>query len=193
MSLYEFKLFHQLSLDYCYSFAGASVIASWVNLGSGNGLLPDGTKPLPEPMLTYHQSTFFSAVSLSLVGVPCPATSQDIVKDYWPVSNQTKSKYISSSACWFKLYLPQTERVDIECLRLYSPFFQHFDQYSKMISTISYTIFSSLKGKYCCLFVLSSWINYISLTFKQSKYSGWKCNNNQTCLCYLSSSNKKLT
>ena len=23
-----------------------------VNIGSGNGLLPDGTKPLPEPMLT---------------------------------------------------------------------------------------------------------------------------------------------
>ena len=27
----------------------------WVNIGSGNVLLPDGTKPLPEPMLTYHQ------------------------------------------------------------------------------------------------------------------------------------------
>ena len=26
-----------------------------VNIGSGNGLLPEGTKPLPEPMLTYHQ------------------------------------------------------------------------------------------------------------------------------------------
>ena len=26
-----------------------------VNTGSGNGLLPDGTKPLPVPMLTYHQ------------------------------------------------------------------------------------------------------------------------------------------
>ena len=26
----------------------------WVNIGSGNGLLPDGTKPLPEPMLTYY-------------------------------------------------------------------------------------------------------------------------------------------
>ena len=26
----------------------------WVNIGSGNGLLPDGTKPLPEPMLTYQ-------------------------------------------------------------------------------------------------------------------------------------------
>ena len=29
----------------------------WINIGSGNGLLPDGTKPLPEPMLTYHQSS----------------------------------------------------------------------------------------------------------------------------------------
>ena len=27
----------------------------WVNIGSGIGLLPDGTKPLPKPMLTYHQ------------------------------------------------------------------------------------------------------------------------------------------
>ena len=26
-----------------------------VNIGSGDGLLPDGTKPLPEPMLTYYQ------------------------------------------------------------------------------------------------------------------------------------------
>ena len=24
------------------------------HIGSGNGLLPDGTKPLPEPMLTVH-------------------------------------------------------------------------------------------------------------------------------------------
>ena len=31
--------------------------ATWicVNIGSSNGLVPDGTKPLPEPMLTYHQ------------------------------------------------------------------------------------------------------------------------------------------
>ena len=27
----------------------------WVNIGSGNGLLPDGTKPSPEPMLTDRQ------------------------------------------------------------------------------------------------------------------------------------------
>ena len=25
------------------------------NIDSGNGLLPDGTKPLPEPMLTYRK------------------------------------------------------------------------------------------------------------------------------------------
>ena len=32
-------------------------MVSWilVNIGSGNDLLPDGTKPLPEPMLTYDQ------------------------------------------------------------------------------------------------------------------------------------------
>ena len=27
----------------------------WINIGSGNGLLPDGTKPLPEAMLNYDQ------------------------------------------------------------------------------------------------------------------------------------------
>ena len=26
-----------------------------VNIGSGNGFVPDGTKPLPEPMLTDYQ------------------------------------------------------------------------------------------------------------------------------------------
>ena len=28
----------------------------WAKNGLGNGLLPDGTKPSPEPMLTNHQS-----------------------------------------------------------------------------------------------------------------------------------------
>ena len=27
----------------------------WVSIGSGNGLLPDDTKPVHESMLTYHQ------------------------------------------------------------------------------------------------------------------------------------------
>ena len=37
------------------SLGPSDAIWVWVNIGSGNGLLPDGTKPLPEPMLTYHQ------------------------------------------------------------------------------------------------------------------------------------------
>ena len=37
-------------------------MVSWklANIGSGNGLLPVGTKPLPEPMLTYCQLKFES-------------------------------------------------------------------------------------------------------------------------------------
>ena len=35
-----------------YIFYGKTWI--WVNMGSGNGLLLDSTKPLPELMLTYH-------------------------------------------------------------------------------------------------------------------------------------------
>ena len=35
-----------------------------VNIGSGNGLLPDGTKPLSEPMLTSHSSVRFRDIHL---------------------------------------------------------------------------------------------------------------------------------
>ena len=27
----------------------------WINIGSGHGLLPNGTKPQPDTMLIYHQ------------------------------------------------------------------------------------------------------------------------------------------
>ena len=39
-----------------------------VNIGSGNGLLPDGTKPLPEPMLTNHQGSHQRAIWPNLIG-----------------------------------------------------------------------------------------------------------------------------
>ena len=32
----------------------------WVNIGSANGLLPDSTKPLPEPMLTNHHRCYMA-------------------------------------------------------------------------------------------------------------------------------------
>ena len=42
-----------------------------VNIGSGNGLLPDGTKPLPEPTLTYYQNVFY--------GIPFRLISQEVL------------------------------------------------------------------------------------------------------------------
>ena len=51
------------------SFIGWHMVTQiWVNIGSGNGLLPDGTKPLPEPMLTYHQRS-----SLAFTFEQCPS------------------------------------------------------------------------------------------------------------------------
>ena len=44
----EPHIFHQLIVAYWRHMA----TQMWVNTGSGNGLVPDGTKPLPEPMLT---------------------------------------------------------------------------------------------------------------------------------------------
>ena len=35
----------------------------WVNTGSDNGLLPDGTKALPEPKLTIHQQGPITLIS----------------------------------------------------------------------------------------------------------------------------------
>ena len=37
------------------SHSGLVVTKIWVSIGSGNGLLPNSTKPLPEPMLTDYQ------------------------------------------------------------------------------------------------------------------------------------------
>ena len=44
-------------LTHCDLVIQSSDITSWilVNIGLGNGLLPDGTKPFPEPILIYHQ------------------------------------------------------------------------------------------------------------------------------------------
>ena len=51
----------------------------WVNIGSGNGLLPDGTKPLPEPMLTDHQwsDIYITAISQEM---PQPSNTEICLK-----------------------------------------------------------------------------------------------------------------
>ena len=45
----------------------------FVNTGSGNGLLPDGIKPLPKPVLTSHQQG-----SLAFVPGQCLLNTQNI-------------------------------------------------------------------------------------------------------------------
>ena len=44
----------------------------WVNIDSGNGLFPDSTKPLPVPMLIYHQ---FGRKSSKPISQEIPHTS----------------------------------------------------------------------------------------------------------------------
>ena len=51
------------SCPLCINHFMQLIVAQWhhmaslnlVNVGLGNGLLPNGTKPLPEPMLIYHK------------------------------------------------------------------------------------------------------------------------------------------
>ena len=44
---------------------GEIVLKSRVNIGSGNGLVSSGTKPLPEPMLTQIYAIWHHKVTMS--------------------------------------------------------------------------------------------------------------------------------
>ena len=63
---------------------------SFVNIGSDNGLLPGGTKPLSEPVLVYHQGhvrIFLKAISQNFLDII------DYKKGFW---NYTDITAISS-------------------------------------------------------------------------------------------------
>ena len=47
------------------------VTTIWVNIGSDNGLLPDGTKPLPETMLTYQPQTSITEIIWKIKYLKC--------------------------------------------------------------------------------------------------------------------------
>ena len=51
---------------------------NYVNIGSGNGLLPDGTKPLPEPILTYKSPIRYSDIHLIAIlqAIPQPSITR---------------------------------------------------------------------------------------------------------------------
>ena len=59
-------------------------IAIWINIGSGNGLLPDGTKPLPEPMLTEWSSVKSTDIHIRAISQEMPQLS--ISKIPWKIT-----------------------------------------------------------------------------------------------------------
>ena len=62
----------------------------WVNIDSGNGLLPDGTKPLPEPMLTDHQ---WSSVAFILVQFHKTCLNHQSQKSVWKLQHKISFKF----------------------------------------------------------------------------------------------------
>ena len=51
--IWHTQIFFVYWLTHCDPVTSYGIIA-FVNIGSGNGLLPDGTKPLPKPVVMYH-------------------------------------------------------------------------------------------------------------------------------------------
>ena len=55
MNLYKQKWTEKYAMLTHSGLVAPYGIIELVNIGAGNGLLPDGTKPLPEPILTNHE------------------------------------------------------------------------------------------------------------------------------------------
>ena len=62
----------------------------WVNIGSGNGLLPDGTMPLPEPMLTDH---LWSSVAFISVQFHKTCLNHQSLKSVWKLQHKISFKF----------------------------------------------------------------------------------------------------
>ena len=48
-------VFWHLQASYINPLWPSDTKENWTDFGSGNSVVPDSTKPIPEPMLTYHQ------------------------------------------------------------------------------------------------------------------------------------------
>ena len=49
-------------LWHCYQMNATTLHWSLVDIGSGNGLVPSGNKPLPEPMLSYRRRVLIFSI-----------------------------------------------------------------------------------------------------------------------------------
>ena len=80
----------------------------WINIGSGNGLLPDGTKPLPEPMLTYHQR---GSVAFSSEQFHRKCSRYQFVKQIWIYNFKIISTF--SRGQWVKSWTMLVKRPSV--------------------------------------------------------------------------------
>ena len=74
----------------------------WVNIGSGNDLLPDGTKSLPEPMLTDHQWSRVTFILGQFREMLQPSVTKILLKitylklhSHFPGANELNAKRLS--------------------------------------------------------------------------------------------------
>ena len=64
----------------------------WINTGSGNGLLPEGIKPSPDPMLTYHQQSPVTAAHWH-------SSEGNFTRDTSPINNYANPVYGVATIC----------------------------------------------------------------------------------------------
>ena len=130
----------------------------WVNICSGNGLLPDGTKPLPGPMLTDHQ---LSPVTCMLGQFHKRFLNQELLKirlkitylkfhSNFPGANELNGLHQSS---WQLLMpLPPTWHQAI------------YNNHADLMTPVSYhSCYSSLQNKYFVL--LNIWTSNLANVF----------------------------
>ena len=76
------RLLKRVVLSHCGPVTPYGDIYIWVSIGSGNGLLSDGTKPLPEPILSSdsHPMAILQEIpQLSITKIACKLLIQNFI------------------------------------------------------------------------------------------------------------------
>ena len=94
--------FHELSQHHC---DGTGPYWRKVNIGSGDGLVPSGNKPLPEPMLTKICHNIASLVPDGLMSMPVPGTCQAGCTHFGKTGSNTSGSFGKPEVDNFEHYL----------------------------------------------------------------------------------------
>ena len=154
------------------------MIEIWVNIGSGNGLVPDGTKPLPEPMLTSHRWTsvafiwegFFSECPSYLLCV----TSLNILILFWKLMpHLTGANELILSSCWNLQRVSITQCISmVQCKTAITPLLTHWSDCSLALNhwyDVSHKIYAS----FCFALLCFAYINIVSINLVHLPMSLW--------------------